>query len=61
MAFILSGSTVVSYAEAVDVKDKDQRIFEANEINFTDVPDAPGSLDNYIEDLTQKATNRINE
>ena len=61
MAFIVSGGNVLSYAEALDVKDKDQRIFEANEINFTDVPDTPGSLDNYIEDLTTKSTNRINE
>ena len=60
MAFILSGTTVISYAEALDVRDKDQRITEANEIDFTNVPDTPGSLDNYIEDLTTKATNRIN-
>ena len=62
MAFITDGAgDVTSYAEAVDVRDKDQRIFEANEVNFTDVPDTPGSLDNYLEDLTTKATNRINE
>jgi hypothetical protein len=61
MAFISVGGSVVSYAEALDVKDKDQRVFEANEIDFTNVPDAPGSLNNYIEDLTTKATNRINE
>jgi len=60
MAFILSGATVISYAEALDVRDKDQRITEANEIDFTNVPDTPGSLDNYIEDLTTKATGRIN-
>lgn len=61
MAFITSGGTVLAYAEAVDVRDKDQRLFEQNEINFTDVPDAPGSLQNYIEDLTQKSTARINQ
>jgi len=61
MAFIISGSTVLAYAEAVDVRDKDQRLFEQNEINFTDVPDAPGNLQNYIEDLTQKSTARINQ
>lgn len=61
MAFVISGGAVVTYAEALDVKDKDQRVFEANEIDFTNVPDAPGSLDNYIEDLCIKATNRINE
>ena len=41
MAFITSGGTVLAYAEAVDVRDKDQRLFEQNEVNFTDVPDAP--------------------
>lgn len=61
MAFIVSGGTVVSYAEALDVRDKDQRIYEGNEIDFTNVPDAPGSLDEYIEDLTTKTTGRINE
>ena len=62
MAFITDGGgNVVSYAEALDVKDKDQRVFEANEFDFTNVPDAPGSLNNYIEDLTEKSTNRINQ
>ena len=61
MAFIISGGAVVTYAEALDVKDKDQRLFEGNEIDFTNVPDSPGSLNNYIEDLTIKATARINE
>jgi len=62
MAFITNVSgNVISYAEAVDVKDKDQRVFESNEIDFTNVPDTPGSLDNYLEDLTTKSTARINE
>ena len=61
MAFIISAGEVISYAEALDVTDKDQRLFEANEIDFTDVPDTPGSLSDYIEDLTTKATNRINQ
>ena len=60
MAFILSGTTVVSYAEALDVRDKDQRLFEGNEIDFTNVPDAPANLNEYIEDLTAKTTDRIN-
>lgn len=61
MAFITVGDTVVSYAEALDVRDKDQRLFESNEIDFTNVPDNPGSLNNYIEDLAIKSTNRINQ
>lgn len=61
MAFIVVAGSVVSYSEAVDVKDKDQRVFEANEINYTDVPDSPGSLDAYLEDLLIKSTSRINE
>lgn len=61
MAFILSGTTVISYAEAVDVRDKDQRLFESNEINFSDAPDAPATLDDYLEDITTKSTARINQ
>lgn len=61
MAFILSGTTVISYAEAADVKDKDQRVFEANEIDFADAPDAPATLDEYLEDLTTKSTARISQ
>jgi hypothetical protein len=61
MAFIVIGGNVTSYAEAEDLKGVDQRVFEGNEINFADAPDAPGSLDEYIEDLTTKATARINE
>ena len=61
MAFIVSGGTVVSYAEATDVRDKDQRLFEANEFSLTNLPDAPPSLNDYIEDLTTKATARINQ
>ena len=61
MAFITNAQgNVISYAEAVDVRDKDQRIFESNEIDFTNVPDAPLTLDDYIEDLTTKTTDRIN-
>ena len=61
MAFITVAGSVVSYAEALDVKDKDQRLFEGNEVDFTNVPDAPGSLNNYLEDLAIKSTNRINQ
>jgi len=61
MAFISSGGNVVSYAEASDVRDKDQRIFEANEFTLTNLPDAPPTLNDYIEDLTTKSTARINQ
>lgn len=59
MAFIIVSGNVVSFADALDVKDKDQRLFESNEINYSDVPDNPGSLNNYLEDLTTKSTARI--
>lgn len=49
MAFILSGSTVISFAEYEDVQAIDQRLFEANE-GFTDV---------IVEDALEKATTRI--
>jgi hypothetical protein len=61
MSFIISGGSVVSYAEAVDVRDKDQRLFEANEFTLTNLPDTPPTLNDYIEDLTTKATGRINQ
>jgi hypothetical protein len=61
MAFILSGTTVISYAEAEDLKDRDQRVFEANEITFADAPNSPGNLDEYLEDLTTRSTERINQ
>ena len=49
MAFILSGSTVISFAEYEDVLAIDQRLFEANE-GFTEV---------IVEDALVKATTRI--
>ena len=61
MAFISSGGNVISYAEASDVRDKDQRLFEANEFTLTNLPDAPPTLNDYLEDLTTKATARINQ
>lgn len=61
MAFVISGGNVISYAEANDVRDKDQRLFEANEFTLANLPDAPPTLNDYIEDLTIKATARINQ
>lgn len=50
MAFILSGGNVIAFAEYSDVTECDQRLFEANE----------GIADEImVEDLTEKATNRI--
>jgi hypothetical protein len=60
MAFIVVGGNVTSYAEALDVRNLDQRLFESNEIDFTNVPDSPASLDDYIEDITTRVTVRIN-
>ena len=59
MAFLTVDGSVVSYAEYTDVLQKDQRILESNEIivpeesGFTDVTD-------FIEDMLEKATDRIN-
>jgi hypothetical protein len=61
MAFIVAGGNVLSYAEAEDLRDKDQRLFEANEFSLTNLPDTPPTLNDYIEDLTTKATARINQ
>ncbi len=50
MAFIIVAGNVISFAEYSDVSDADQRIFESNE----------GIADEtMVENLTEKATNRI--
>lgn len=49
MAFIRSGSTVISFAEFQDVLDADQRVFETNE----------GLTDDVIEDTLVRSTERI--
>jgi len=49
MAFITSGTTVLSFAEYQDVEDRDQRLFEANEGLTMDV----------VEDLLFRSTERI--
>lgn len=50
MAFILSGGSVIAFAEYSDITDADQRLFESNE----------GIADEtMVEDLTVKATSRI--
>lgn len=61
MAFILAGQTVISYADFNDVADTDQRVFQSNEIDFSNAPDDPATISDYVEDLATKATNRINE
>ena len=49
MAFITSGTTVLSFATYDDVSDRDQRVFEANEGLTVDV----------VEDLLIRSTERI--
>jgi len=62
MAFVTNvNSNVIAYCDAADIKDKVQRVFESNEINFADAPSTPTTLDEYLEDLSIKAFARINE
>ena len=49
MAFIRSGSNVISFAEFQDVADADQRVFELNE----------GLTDDVVESTLVRATERI--
>lgn len=49
MAFLTSGSTVLSFAEYQDVVDRDQRLFESNEGLTADV----------VEQLLTRSTERI--
>ena len=49
MAFIISGSTILSFAEYQDVVDLDQRLFDENE----------GLTDDVVEDSLIRSTERI--
>ena len=49
MAFIRSGSNIISFAEYQDVVDLDQRLFEENE----------GLTDEAVEDILVRSTERI--
>ena len=64
MAFIGS-NPVLSYATAEDLRDRDQRFFEANDgIAFAGASSqlpAPADLDEYLEDLAIRSTQRINQ
>lgn len=60
MAFLIQNGNVVSYCEASDILDADQRLFEANEITFDNAPNGPLSISDYLEDLGVRATQRIN-
>lgn len=59
MAFITDGTgTVISFAEYTDLVQKDQRLFEANEIQ---IPAESGFADvtEFLEDILEKSTARI--
>lgn len=59
MAFITdAGGDVISFAEYTDVTQTDQRIFEENRIV---IPEESGflSIQDFIEDILEKSTNRI--
>lgn len=61
MAFVTNAQgNVISFADSFDCRDIDQRFFEANEINFEDAASpAFGSLDEYIDALCEKSTDRV--
>ena len=59
MAFLTNGSgDVISFAEYTDVVQKDQRVFEANEIV---IPAESGflTITEFVEDMLEKGTSRI--
>lgn len=59
MAFLTDGGgNVISFAEYTDVVQKDQRIFEANNIK---IPEESGfiSVQDFVEDMLKKSTQRI--
>lgn len=61
MAFVTNiTGNVISFADSFDVRDIEQRIFEANEINFADAASpAFATLDDYIDNLLEKSTDRL--
>ena len=59
MAFITDGGgNVISFAEYTDLVQKDQRLFEANEVQ---IPEESGFADvtEFMEDILEKSTARI--
>lgn len=59
MAFVTDGSgNVISFAEYTDVVQKDQRIFESNNLK---IPAESGFADvqDFVEDMLEKSTQRI--
>lgn len=60
MAFQRDGSNnVIAFAEAEDVRNLDQRLFETNEFNFADAGTDATTLNEYLDILCERATNRI--
>jgi len=61
MAFVTNASgNVIAFSDSFDVRDIEQRVFEANEINFLDAASpAFASLDEYIDSLCEKSMTRI--
>jgi hypothetical protein len=61
MAFVTNASgNVIAFSDSFDVRDIEQRVFEANEINFSDAASpAFNSLDEYIDNLCEKSMSRI--
>lgn len=61
MAFVTNASgNVIAFSDSFDVRDIEQRVFEANEINFVDAASpAFTSLDEYIDNLCEKSMARI--
>jgi len=60
MAFQRDGSNnVLAFAEAEDIRNLDQRLFEANEISFANSGTAATTIDEYLDILCQRATDRI--
>lgn len=59
MAFITDGSgNVVSFAEYTDVVQKDQRIFEKNNLKIP-AESGFGDIPEFVENMLEKSTNRI--
>ena len=54
-----ASSNILAFAEAEDIRNLDQRLFETNEISFADSGTAATTQNEYLDILCQRATDRI--
>lgn len=54
-----SAGNVVAWASGEDVRDRDQRLFEINDVDFSWSSQNPGNLTEYLDDICKISATRI--